>query len=331
MQDIKPFLTTHQKISYLTVSNFLLLNFPLDHFKGPGMSTIVKGMKLQPHKRLSGFPTNGKKPLPIEYILTLFISECFHKVLTAYNMSYNVTRNIQLVIKFITGIQQRTDIDIEVMMIGSIYFSRICDKLHLDQCLDLEFISSRKIWLSCLITATKYHNEANHSLLVWSKLTGLNTSELNLYERFTLKTLDYNLNFDEHDIQSIKSVLYSRSYSNCLKTIDILNQYNESNTIKYSKVIKSHIHTTHRDKSVLIDDHLTQQLTTPPSSPSLMPAPITHHQSTPIPRSNSVNYIDDSNDEKHNIEPATLITEKARSYYELIIDHKVYATTFDDN
>lgn len=277
--------------------------------------------------------TNREKLLSMEidasYLLALYISECFHKVLVAYHTTYNVTKSIQLVIKFVTLIQQRAHLDNEIILIASIYYSRICNHLCQDQKSNSKFISSRKIWLSCLILATKYHSEANYSLLVWSKWTGLTASELNEYERFVLEILDYNLCFNVQDFQKIKSNIYSKGTSNHLKIIDLLSKYNRSNHDIYSKMVNIQI----QPPSIPHNSQKITHLTTPPTSPicNCFHASEQHDMKL-IPRSNSIKSIGIlTNENRHITEPATFINEKARSYYDTIVENDVYATTSNEN
>ncbi len=55
----------------------------------------------------------------------------------------------------------------------------------------------RRCWLSCLILASKYHEDCNYSLKAWGKLSGLSPTELKSNEMAVLDYLDFNMDVNQ--------------------------------------------------------------------------------------------------------------------------------------
>lgn len=277
--------------------------------KLPAQHPRAKSSVSEHRKRHLSFTTD------LPYMLALFITECFHEVLRAYKMPYNITKSIQQAIKFVLFIKQRTTLDSLTLFVGSIYYANVCDKLRKVPKIDARFISSRRIWLTCVILATKYHNEASHSLAVWTKWTGLPASELGMQERIVLGLLDYNMHFTSSHLEGIKLQVCTRANASHLKIINMLHQYDRPHPPKMPPIETLHIPTS-------------SSLLTPPTSPSSTPpTSILNHpsgiinSSPPVPTSHHCGYMP---------QPATLKFEKARLYYASVSGTEVHATTFKD-
>lgn len=178
---------------------------------------------------------------------------------------YNISKQLYTIMSFVVQIKNRTNIQTDTFLIATLYFGKLCSEMEDEDM--AEFGCVRKLWLSCLILATKYHDEFNHSFPTWSKWTGLDPGELNKFERFVLVKLGYNLTFNESNFEKTKKQIYVKSYSNHLKIVDMLNQHSQ---------LRLKINT----KSTLLPKINTERVIhvlTPPASPSQL-FPTTNEQ-----------------------------------------------------
>ncbi|GMM27859.1 hypothetical protein DAMA08_005750 [Martiniozyma asiatica (nom. inval.)] len=105
---------------------------------------------------------------------------------------------------FITELTQRCKLDPNVWVLSLYYLTIISDPSNAkykirtsEQSKKLkETLCIRRLWLSCIIIASKYHNEKNYNLQVWAKWTGLPVSAIRENERFVLALLNYELYVD---------------------------------------------------------------------------------------------------------------------------------------
>jgi hypothetical protein len=65
----------------------------------------------------------------------------------------------------------------------------------------------RRMFLTCLILASKYLQDRNYSATAWSKISGLKTDEISANERLFLQTVDWKLHVPEQVFDSFRDIL----------------------------------------------------------------------------------------------------------------------------
>ncbi|VEU21908.1 DEKNAAC102909 [Brettanomyces naardenensis] len=97
---------------------------------------------------------------------------------------------------FVKTMLLRSKVSISVFRISILYLFYYATRLKGTRgCLKKGFCI-RRCWLSCLILASKYHEDCNYSFKAWSKLSGLSVVELQSNELKVLDVLGYDLNVD---------------------------------------------------------------------------------------------------------------------------------------
>jgi hypothetical protein len=132
----------------------------------------------QPPKHLAGSPSSGSNDVVLP--LRTFIQETLRRSRTSYS-TLQVALYYLIVIRPYLPAMDRDISDLQ---------PEEAQLIRAKQC-------GRRMFLAALILASKYLQDRNYSARAWSKISGLNTQEINVNEMTFLRAIDYRLHISE--------------------------------------------------------------------------------------------------------------------------------------
>lgn len=140
-----------------------------------------------------------------------------------FNMVYNLINNWNgnktkidknnnyKIKKFINYILSRKIVTYNNMLLSLYYLSNIKRKIKnmIQNKIKLEnfFLCGRRMFLISLIISNKYIYDKSYKNVMWSKITGLKTKDINFYEIKVLKLIEHNLYISDKNYNNWKDSL----------------------------------------------------------------------------------------------------------------------------
>lgn len=128
-----------------------------------------------------------------------FIIEGYNKTFKKFNHNNN---NIYRFNNFIINVFNKMNMEYDTLCLSLYYFIKlkliILNKNHYNN-ISTFLLCGRRMFIICLIISNKYLKDNSYKNISWAIITKLKNKDINLYEKYVLKILNYNIYISHED------------------------------------------------------------------------------------------------------------------------------------